>query len=297
MSKEAELINRLKQDVQKAGLPTEIQVTAMLEEYGWQVINQPPYLDSDDQRTRTIDMWASKHFMLPSKIEPDMLIVWLVVECKSSQEKPWLFYPRPKETSFLAPFNYSATQGFSNEFQADLLTAGQSPRTALFRNSHYFWSELPDRAIAHHVGFAGQGGAGSQIFAALNQVTKATSYLVQHNNEVEQLAEVFICLYYPLIVFDGWMGQIQFQGDDVQIAPTSYVQYDFTQSLQIERVGPNTLASPRRYLVDITQKSNLPAFLKMLQREEESWGIPVKIIREQMLRNGQRLIDKQRRKS
>jgi hypothetical protein len=297
MPKQTSDINRLRQNVQKAGIPTEIRVTAILEKYGWEVTNQLPYYDFEKHKTRTIDMYASKTFELPAGTQPDTLSASLIVECKSSQDKAWLFYQRPKETSVLAPLKYSLTQGFSDEFQAKLLLGGPTPETALFLNSHYFSPEFPDRAITHLVDSPDRSQTGDQIFTALNQVAKATNYLVQQRNRIRQLSEARICLYYPLVVFEGQMFEIRLKGDDPQIAPISYVQYDFTQSLVTDDVRTNASASARRYLIDITERSYLPTFLKVLKREEATWGTDLESVRKKMLKTGQRLIEKERRKS
>ena len=85
-------------DMKKAGLPLEIEVSSVLETYGWVVHNQEGYLDCDENKWRTIDVAAHKRIELPNSLSYKALNVSLIIECKKS-EKPWAFYIKGKKGS------------------------------------------------------------------------------------------------------------------------------------------------------------------------------------------------------
>jgi hypothetical protein len=55
-------VEKIKKDIIKSGLPTEIQVTNLLRQDNWIVVNQYPYVDQRSQEIRTLDIIAGKLF-------------------------------------------------------------------------------------------------------------------------------------------------------------------------------------------------------------------------------------------
>jgi len=86
-----DLIERVKEDIQKSGFPLEIEVSSILNKFGWEVQNQAFYLDEQEKKSRAIDIIASKFVAVKSESFTNYN-TYLVIECKKSQ-KPWLFIP------------------------------------------------------------------------------------------------------------------------------------------------------------------------------------------------------------
>lgn len=73
------------EDIEKSGLPCEIETTKKFTSAKWLVVNQSAYIDEDTNELRHIDLIASKY------IKPALTEIVLVIECCRS-EKPWAFY-------------------------------------------------------------------------------------------------------------------------------------------------------------------------------------------------------------
>ena len=86
--------NKIKKDIEKSGLPLEIDVNYILNQKGWNVRNQVSFFDQTENKHRPIDIMASKLIEVKSP-GLDRLNVTLIIECKKSV-KPWVFYTVPK---------------------------------------------------------------------------------------------------------------------------------------------------------------------------------------------------------
>lgn len=210
-----EEICKIKRDIEKSGLPLEIEVGTTLNEKGWDVGHQAYYLDPDENKSRFIDIVADKTV----KTSSTKKTVWqiLVIECKRSLDKPWVFYttPHAKNTININCLKFVAQHK---------LTEGEH---ALLRCSHCFLEDPKEAAIINYEPFIGKGE--SKFFTAVNQTLKALRYGV--NAEIIPLLktrqqEDIIAIFYPVIVFDGRMYKCEkLKGGDLELSPINYVQY------------------------------------------------------------------------
>jgi len=76
-------------DIEEQGFPLEVKTSEVLKKYGWEVTNQFSYLDYETKKYRTVDVVALKNILESDKMVVD---VNLVIECKKSAKKPWVFY-------------------------------------------------------------------------------------------------------------------------------------------------------------------------------------------------------------
>ena len=92
---------KVKEEIMKTGLPTEIKVTKTLKKAGWRVFNEYPYFDSEKNKIRTLDLTAEKFF---SKSDGSTKIdssCELYIECKKSSSQSWVFYTEDAPSSYL----------------------------------------------------------------------------------------------------------------------------------------------------------------------------------------------------
>lgn len=89
--------SRVKKEIERTGLPTEIKATNILNKNHWHVFNEYPYLDTDENKVRTLDMVANKAFLKKNNAKPNGeteidFFCQLYVECKKSEEHSWVFF-------------------------------------------------------------------------------------------------------------------------------------------------------------------------------------------------------------
>jgi hypothetical protein len=244
----------LKADVEKSGLPLEIDVNDILRKKGWNVRNEAYYLDQAENKARYVDMIATR--LEPVKgPKVDRLNVTLVTECKRSRDKPWVFYMVPKEDIHKPTFGQIALMKTNSQ------PALSPPDYKLFWHSHYFLDNVNKVAIRGYVAFAdGKNGMNT----AINQSLKA---LIYARNDVAKLLPKLprtlwgiVMIYYPLVVFDGKMCECEKNGNSIKLSDANYVQFQVNYGISEE-------ISQEIFLVDVVRSDYLTEYLTLIDDE------------------------------
>jgi hypothetical protein len=244
----------LKADIKKSGFPLEMDVNYILRNKKWNVINEAYYLDQDENKARYIDIIATRLEQVEaSKI--NRLNVTLVIECKRSIEKPWVFYMVPKGEIHKPDIGQIALM--KNNSQPAL----SPPDYRLFWNSHYFSSGIDKVAIRGYVAFAdGKNG----LNTAINQSLKALIY--SRNVGSKLLPKLppkyqgIVVIYYPLVIFDGKMYECEKDGSDIRLSKATYIQYEIHYGIS-ENISEET------FLVDVVERDFLNDYLNLVDNE------------------------------
>src|SRR5450759_4211564 len=93
--------SKVKKEIEKSGLPTEIKATNALNNEGWAVYNEYPYLDNDENKIRALDIVANRAFMRTnSQEEQNDSDCSLYIECKKSDKHSWVFFTQTAPAPF-----------------------------------------------------------------------------------------------------------------------------------------------------------------------------------------------------
>lgn len=185
----------------------------------------------------------------------DRLNVTLVIECKRSLDKPWIFCTIPKGEIHTPDFG----QVFLIKFSAQPKLP--YPEYKLFRNSHYFLKNIDKVAIRGYVAFAkGKNG----INTAINQSLKALAYYKKENDELlsklPQKHWGIIMVYYPVVIIEGDIYECEKKDNDLRLSEATYEQYQV-------HYGISESAEEETYLVDMVKKEFLDTYLTLLDNE------------------------------
>jgi hypothetical protein len=233
MTKDTE-IERIIKDIQKSGLPLEIKMSSILGADGWAVHNQEGYLDADENKWRTIDIMAHKSIEIPNSSAYSKLHFSLIIECKKS-DKPWVFYVREKEGA--RTFAPLMACGLVKQEGKPWLHPLHMEKWVDFL--HYYSPYSKTIAVIPYQPFKDRKQ--SDIFEATNQLIKALHYEMErtrdffaHEEARESLAmfpkkqQQFVktlCLFYPIIVFDGKLYELTYDAEKPKLSPSKYIQY------------------------------------------------------------------------
>jgi len=251
-----EEIRRIKEDIQKSGFPLEIEVSSKLREDGWTVIIHDYYIDEEEGKSREIDVEAFKRLEINSP-DYDFFHVSLIIECKKSLEKPWVFYTTQKGREFKFPQSIIKSLG-KPRIHKKLIS-----QERWMKGSHYFSPRFKKKAIIGYEPFT--EGKGQRIFEASMQVIKALAYMMKQTEQAAETLSVMnknpLFIMYPVIVLDGHLFEYTLKEE---VKPIMYLQYlvrhRFTNPLTSELVGDV-------FLIDVLRKDFLPEYLKILEEE------------------------------
>lgn len=256
-------IEKIKEDIEKSGLPLEIDVNDILRKRGWEVSNQRYYLDQVEKKPRYTDIVATRLEEIKSP-KLDRLNITLIMECKRSS-KPWVFYTVPKGEMHEPSFGQVFLIKFNSQPKLPY------PEYKLFWHSHYFLGNVNKIAIRSYVAFAeGKNG----INTAINQSLKA---LIYNKNETSVLLtklprEVWgvIIIYYPVVILDGEIYECEKNKNGLKISKATYEQYEV-------HYGVSETVKEETYLVDIVKKEFLHKYLTWLDDEISSISTELKM--------------------
>lgn len=235
---EKEKLDKVKKEILKSGIPTEIEVSSFLRKDGWFVVNQDAYLDEDEKKVRAIDISAMK-----GKANEAII---LLCECKKSEGHAWAFYTHHKKADI-----YAGLLSF-----VETLRVAQHIRLGFDDDQQKLKSHFSDMNVK--VGTIGRVlfKKKDDFFEALQQVLKALAY----NKKKFKIPDTYFFAY-PVIIFDGQIYEFDIKDDEeVEIKPIAYLQ--FIGTLKEEKLRP--------CLVDVVKKSYFPEYLSLVNKEFES---------------------------
>lgn len=214
------------EDIEKSGLPLEIDVASILESSGCDVSASQYYVDYDEGKGRQIDALATATTGIGSKNYELLIVVHFTIECKKLPGNAWVFFP-----SHEAPASVPSTHSFgSAEVRTETSKALEDFLGGNKRNAptcrHYHETVLdPSKSNTNP---DKKDKKLDNIFEAIIAVTKANYYYYQEDKKrsakgrttyLESLVdgaesvrrgkpnEQFLIenwIYYkPVIVFDG----------------------------------------------------------------------------------------------
>lgn len=224
-------LNRIKKDILKSGMPLEVEISSILRQSGWLVIQQAAYVDGDTEEVRAIDIVAMR--------TKDEKTLALVVECKKSEKEIWTFHTLPKS---------------SDEYLMSISLVGSLMKL------HESKLSIDMLAKAHFVNMDTKVGTSNYVpfkyrdsfFEAQQQVTKAAEYFNKKWGKKY--------LIYPVIVFDGEMYEFDINGKNLRMEPIEYLQ--FAGSMKGKKLVP--------CLIDVLNKSYFLDFLEIIHEEFEA---------------------------
>jgi len=252
---EDKIVSNIKNDIKKSGFPLEIEVGALLSRNNWDVNHQTYFYDQEEDKARALDIVATRLELIESS-RLNRINITLLIECKRSFDKPWVFYTTPKGENHEPMLGSVSFIKFISVPELELRNYG------LFYQSHYFFNEIQKITTLNYEPFSER----KNIFTATNQVLKALHYKRKTTKELlrklpSHLQNIVI-IYYPLIVFDGMMYECELSENDIEITPLEYIQYKVSHGISGE--------TEETFIVDVVKKKFLDTYISWINQEIET---------------------------
>jgi hypothetical protein len=237
-----ELPNKIETWLETQGYNLEMYSSRIFRDNGFTVAQSVYYLDPDDTKPREIDLVC----YYTKTIEDVSFHLTFVIECKKSNDKPWLVFKSKR--NFKKYLKYDDIEGTHNGLellkQIKLTRLGKRKTTIDFL-------EFENTQFGHGVTQAFTSGSDT-TYAATTTVLKATRYFVEKYKKTE----VKLCsLYFPIVILDGRLFDIELQDDS---------------KMGIKEVNESKLLQIRSDLnktniIQIVTKDNLNEYCKKLK--------------------------------
>lgn len=235
-----DLNKRIIEDIQKTAFPSELKLAMTLKENDWTVEQNSTYYDFELDKSRGIDIIASKLFL--DETNKLGVSLNLIIEVKKSH-RPWVFFSIPyvqeENLSYKGPGFRQII--YTNNFKIDNLPA-EKLMQEFPRNSKKFIG------ISYYEAFKSTKKK-SDIFEAILSVIKASFYrrindfgdsLHKEKNEENYKRPKFlpsmfqmIHIYMPIVVLDGLLYEAVVKSkEDINLYNSSYVPLTTSYSIK-----------------------------------------------------------------
>lgn len=246
-------LEKLKEEIKSSGVPLEIFSSIVLEKLGWDIRQGSRYLSKRFDKEKEIDIIAEKESISFKNIRNV-----LVLECKKSEKKPWVFFTQEKmiDTARGGMVSTSNIGGLYERLKQNpnkLHYVGKPYHAYyLFPYTNYFGKEKKEE---------------SQIYIAINEVTNATSFLMkQYLDSYYKLGKEFNFLFHPIIVIDGNLISAKIDGENINLRPCNHLQFLVNLELEvpteISHILKKYIFKTKSFIIDVIKKEYLKEFLK-----------------------------------
>jgi len=273
MTKEKESFeSRVRQEIEKTGLPTEIKATGILKKNGWNVFNEYPYLDVDENKIRTLDILANKAFLKVNKPQSDRkkeveidFFCELYIECKKSEKHSWVFFtetsPEPFIKYGLERLAYDFTYG---TFNAVTRAYAQSNKELSIKNLEEhtsIFSRIPIRfqTFKYKIALSQQPvfGKTDDFYEAVMQVLKSLSHEEKQKADGKSSEFQPNDIVIPVILFNGFMFECYYQKGQIRTPKINYTRY-LAHGLPNQRLPA---------LIDVMTLDYFPTYIRLIEKE------------------------------
>lgn len=180
-------------EINKTGFPLELRVSKFLQDNGFHVANNLYYIDQDEGKGREIDLRALKNYEYKAGGKSYFIRHCLLIECKRSAKKPWVVFSSP-QSIYDRNFFFLQCRGVKKDIKwVDTIVPVKMGEIHPF-SMH----ELRGRSFFEP--FKNIDG-GVTIYKSL--ITSVKAAIAMRNNEFGARAKGNVCIYYPIIIFDG----------------------------------------------------------------------------------------------
>jgi hypothetical protein len=254
--------SRVKKEIEKSGLPTEIRATYSLNNEGWTVFNEYPYLDKDENKIRALDIVANKAFVRTNSQGKANFDCYSYLECKKADKHSWVFFTQTAPAPFIWLSIDQLSYNVCNEvFNSVIEYYEESNKGVPFDGAGMsIFSRIPVRHefLNYKIALSQQPvfGERNDFYEALMQVLKTLSDR-EKNSESSKEPKIKVSdIVIPIIIFDGSLFECFYEGEALQVSKIDYTRY-LSHGLPSQKLPT---------LIDVMTADYFPTYLKMLDR-------------------------------
>lgn len=252
------LENRVLRWLKEQGFPLEMEVASIAKAAGFEVSQSDYYLDPDGGEPREIDLVLSLN-----NIKAGFSLTYnLLVECKSSRDKPWLMFSTPNELGS-SPTKENGLEFLKvqNAFISNDLASSLLLRSTFDGNVHNLFPRLNTEPIIGYGVTQAFAQAGDAPFKAMMSATKAA---LSQTKRMGMLGlSVPFVFSTPVIVIDVPLLSISFPSDSNELTISEIKRGNL--------YWKHVVGGRSRIGVYVVTKQDLPAFLADCYASAQWW--------------------------
>lgn len=228
------LIERVLEDIKKSGYIFELEISEILEGANWIISPNESIVDSVTGKEFELDIKSIKTTIKDFHGHSLILFFFLLIECKKSSDKPWVFFVRNNKTYFRHFHILNSINNFINseniKCHINNTDVTEILLDEMFKREKLFISPLKNRAANYCVALTNPNQT-NQIYKAIQQVmfqfnNRIISTKSKYGSEDELSWIPVINIMLPVIAYKGEMFEGTLKKGDINLKETKYVQLE-----------------------------------------------------------------------
>ncbi|MCJ7636732.1 MAG: hypothetical protein MUO21_04515 [Nitrososphaeraceae archaeon] len=242
------LFDHIENEVKKSGHPVSLKASMILNKEKWLVETGVRYTDGNEKLAE-IDIIAKRksNFLTHGNDQ-------LIIECKKQLGKNWVFFKQHKRNRNHWTLCYAMKNSLVSDFYNYIKD------NDLFKKHHYWDKSLCTFYFISDINHE-HSEQSKLIDKAIDQCMGALSF---YGSRHEKFFNALF-LFYPIIVFDGNLFEVDIGPEGVKIEESNHVSllihFDSKEPLSVTPSG-NQLISGKPFIIDIVKLSYFEEFLK-----------------------------------
>ena len=247
------MIEKIKKEIEKSGFPLEIFVIDICSTKNTGRMPNERYIYNG--KLKEMDLHAFfEDIQFESNKKPQHTCSNLIIECKKSREKPWIFFSSPmyKDSDSLCFLKFMSTYDkyFIKNQQNLLFTKIYDS----INKNHYKSVSIP-KCISYFEAFSNTNK--SQIYDGIKSVLSFMYYKMNEWNDRDfDEFDAFTDVYYPIIVLDGLLFEALINRNNINIKERNHIQIRTTYNGTIN-------------IIDVVKKEYFEKFFEIIEQNHK----------------------------
>jgi hypothetical protein len=220
----AEFIKKIESDIQQSGFPLELDILNICSTRD--TGRRPSVRYEFRNALRELDLHAffsDEDFTPKGRAVPQRTSTSLIIECKKSSAKPWVFFSSPS----YAFEDVRTFLKYTSDFDKYLPKRQRSALLYLIREnltkSHYADPLIP-RCFSYQEAFRGPSAHPSEIYSAVDSVITYLEFLKELKTYGGSRRGFVTEIYLPIVVLDGYLFEASISKAEVKVQARQHLQ-------------------------------------------------------------------------
>jgi len=246
------LVENVKKEILRTGFPLEIAIINICSKKNTGRIPNIRY--TYKQKLKEIDLIAQfeTNVSPPNKSETQQYTrTVLVIECKKSQAKPWVFF----SLDMYENMPFAGFMKYVSDFNLYFRKVGRKSllgQVIKFIKANHYNHKLP-KCITYFEAFKPHQ-ANSEIYDAVDSVLSFLTYAMENESADSHTAGDNTVFFFPVVVLDGTLFEAKVHGDEVELIERKHILLRASYSQEI-------------FIVDFVTKEYFESFFNTIEAD------------------------------
>lgn len=237
---------KIKDEIKKSGFPLEIDILQICSKQGLEFEHHIQYDYKENKKE--IDIYTSYFEVLKGR-NKQATKTSMIIECKKSKNKPWVFFSLGEKKNVDLVFNLDYESGFNVHLAESEHTSLIGKIKHNLKKNHYFNKEVP-QCISYIEAFK-KTDYPSDIHKGIESVLSFLNYRL---STIPKNFLIYTEFLYPVIILEGRLFEAAVKGDQIDLEEREHIQLLIKYNL-------------KTYFIDVIKKEYFDKFLDQVKED------------------------------